>query len=290
MRDLQGKAAFVTGGASGIGLAMARAFLQAGMKVMIADIEQAALDRALGELKALGEVRGAVCDVAERQSVFDAAKASFDAFGRVHVLCNNAGVGAGGPQELISEGDWDWVLDVNLRGVVHGIRAFLLHIKAHGEGGHVVNTASMAGHLSPPGMGPYCASKFAVVGMSEGLAAELQGSDIGVSVLCPGWVRTGITESGRNRPERFGERSNLPPSPMAAMAAEAVRTGLDPAAVAAQVVDAIRENHLYIFTHPEMRGAVDERFARIGAAFDRAEQAKQARAAERESRHGGSDP
>ena len=280
MRDLQGKAAFVTGGASGIGFAMTRAFLQAGMKVMIADIEQAALDRSLTELKPLGEVRGVVCDVAERQSVFDAAKASFDAFGRVHVLCNNAGVGAGGPQEQISAGDWDWVLDVNLRGVVHGIRAFLMHIKAHGEGGHVVNTASMAGHLSPPGMGPYCASKFAVVAMSEGLAAELQGSNVGVSVLCPGWVRTGITESGRNRPERFGARSNLPPGPMSAMAAEAVRNGLDPSEVAAQVVDAIRENHLYIFTHPEMRGAVEERFARIRAAFDRAEQAKRARAAE----------
>jgi NAD(P)-dependent dehydrogenase (short-subunit alcohol dehydrogenase family) len=279
MRELKGKAAFVTGGASGIGLAMARAFLQAGMKVMIADIEQGALDRALVELKPLGEVRGMVCDVAERQSVFDAAKASFDAFGRVHVLCNNAGVGAGGPQEQISAGDWDWVLDVNLRGVVHGIRAFLPHIKAHGEGGHVVNTASMAGHLSPPGMGPYCATKFAVVGMSEGLAAELQGSNIGVSVLCPGWVRTGIIESSRNRPERFGARSNLPPNPMAAMA-EAVRNGLEPGEVAAQVLTAIRENHLYIFTHPETRGAVDERFARIRAAFDRAEQAKRARAAE----------
>jgi NAD(P)-dependent dehydrogenase (short-subunit alcohol dehydrogenase family) len=280
MRELKGKAAFVTGGASGIGLAMARAFLQSGMKVMIADIERDALDRALGELRPLGEVRGLICDVAERQSVFDAAKASFDAFGRVHVLCNNAGVGAGGPQEQISAGDWDWVLDVNLHGVVHGTRAFLPHIKAHGEGGHVVNTASMAGHLSVPGMGPYCATKFAVVAMSEGLAGELQGSSVGVSVLCPGWVRTSITESSRNRPERFGERSNFPPHPMAAMAAEAVRNGLDPNEVAAQVVDAIRENHLYIFTHPEMRAAVDERHGRIRAAFDRAEQAKQKRAAE----------
>jgi len=115
--------------------------------------------------------------------------------------------------------------------------------------------------------------------MSEGLAAELQGSPVGVSVLCPGWVRTGITESGRNRPARFGARTDIPPHPMAAMAAEAVRNGLDPMAVAAQVLEAIRENHLYIFTHPDMRVAVDERFARIRAAFDRAEQAKQKRTA-----------
>jgi NAD(P)-dependent dehydrogenase (short-subunit alcohol dehydrogenase family) len=271
MRDFKGKGAFVTGGASGIGFGLASAFLQAGMKVMIADIEQAALDRAVAELRVLGEAHGVLCDVADRASVERAAETAFNALGRVHVLCNNAGVGgAAGPQEKIKPGDWEWVIGVNLMGVIHGTGAVLPHIKAHGEGGHVVNVASLAGMASVPTMAPYCATKFAVVALSEGLAAELQGSPVGVSVLCPGWVRTRITESGRNRAERFGARTEQSASPVAAMIAASVQTGMDPAAVAARVMAAIRDNELYVFTHPEMRGATEERFRRILAAFDRA--------------------
>ena len=273
MRDLAGKTAFVTGGASGIGFALGRAFAQAGMKVMLADIETDALAAAVKSLKKFGSVDGVICDVADPSSVEHAAKASREAFGNVHVVCNNAGVAAGGGIDNISLDNWRWVLDVNLMGVLHGIRTFLPHIRAHGEGGHIVNTASMAGMINGMGFSPYLASKFAVVSMSEGLAAQVKPLGIGVSVLCPGFVRTGIGESGRNRPQRYGPTPTLDPaSPAAAIVAEIARrlqTGLDPAAVAARVLAAIRNDELYVFTHPEMRGELDQRFAAIQAAMDK---------------------
>jgi NAD(P)-dependent dehydrogenase (short-subunit alcohol dehydrogenase family) len=207
-------------------------------------------------------------------SVERAAKASFDAFGNVHVVCNNAGVAAGGGIDTISLDNWRWVVDVNLMGVVHGIRSFLPHIRGHGEGGHIVNTASMAGMINGMGFSPYSATKFAVVSMSEGLAPQLNSLGIGVSVLCPGFVRTGIGESGRNRPDRYGPTPPLDPtSPAAAVVAEIARrlqAGLEPAVVAAKVLDAIRNDELYVFTHPEMREPLDERFAAIQAAMEKA--------------------
>ncbi|MDB5639100.1 MAG: short-chain dehydrogenase, partial [Bradyrhizobium sp.] len=185
MRELAGKAAFVTGGASGIGFALGRAFASAGMKVMLADIETEALAAAVKSLHDVGpDVRGVTCDVADPLSVERAAKASCDAFGNIHVVCNNAGVAASGGIDNISLDNWRWVLDVNLMGVLHGIRTFLPHIRAHGEGGHIVNTASMAGMNGGLGFSPYVASKFAVVGMSEGLAMQLRPLGIGVTVLC----------------------------------------------------------------------------------------------------------
>lgn len=273
MRDLTGKTAFVTGGASGIGLALGKAFAEAGMKVMLADIEMDALDAAV---KGLGnsDVRGVVCDVSNPDSVEGAAKTTFDTFGKVHVVCNNAGVAAGGGIDAISLDGWKWVLDVNLMGVLHGVRSFLPHIRAHGEGGHIVNTASMAGMVSGLGFSPYHASKFAVVTMSEGLAVQLQPLGIGVSVLCPGFVRTRIGESARNRPQQYGPPTTLDPaSPAAALVAhiaQLIESGLDPAVVAAQVLNAIRENELYIFTHPEMRAEAEQRFTAILAAMDKA--------------------
>ena len=274
MRDFAGKTAFVTGGASGIGLALGRAFAQAGMKVMLADIEAEALAAAVKSLAVSGpDIRGVACDVADPASVEHAAKTSFDAFGKVHVVCNNAGVAVGGGIDNISLDNWRWVLDVNLMGVVHGIRTFLPHIRSHGEGGHIVNTASMAGMTNGMGFSPYSASKFAVVSMSEGLAAQLAPFRIGVSVLCPEYVRTGIADSGRNRPQRYGPVQPLDPaSPAAAMVAEIARrlqAGLEPDAVAARVLEAIRDGELYVFTHPNMREGVDERFAAIQAAMDR---------------------
>ncbi|BBC00969.1 NAD(P)-dependent dehydrogenase (short-subunit alcohol dehydrogenase family) [Bradyrhizobium japonicum] len=273
MRELAGKAAFVTGAASGIGLAMATAFAREGMKVMLADIETGPLDKAVDALRAGGaDVHGVVCDVADPLSVDRAAEASFRAFGRVHVLCNNAGVAAGGGIDPISIDDWRWVIDVNLMGVVHGIRSFLPHIRQHGEGGHIVNTASMAGIRSGLGLSPYSATKFAVVSLSEGLAMQLRPLGIGVSVLCPSFVRTRIGESGRNRGEQYGPARQLDPaSPMAAVVAEIARrleAGLDPASVAGQVLAAIRDDQLYIFTHPGMRAEVEERFSAILAAMD----------------------
>ena len=275
MQELAGKTAFVTGGASGIGLALGRVFAEAGMQVMLADIETEALAAAVKSLHNFGpDVRGVTCDVSDPGSVERAAAASYEAFGNVHVVCNNAGVAGGSGVDDISLNDWRWVLDVNLMGVIHGVHTFLPHIRAHGEGGHFINTASMAGMVSGLGFGPYSASKFAVVTMSEGLAMHLQPLGIGVSVLCPGWVRTRINESGRNRSERYGpERTPQPGtwgSEIAAHVAERIQTGLDPSDVAARVLSAIRADELYVFTHPEMRVAAEERFAAILAAMDKA--------------------
>lgn len=273
MRELAGKTAFVTGGASGIGFALGRAFAEAGMKVMLADIEAAALDTAVRSLHN-SDVRGIACDVADPASVERAAKATFEAFGNVHVVCNNAGVAGRGGIDDISLDSWKWTLDVNLMGVLHGIRTFLPHIRAHREGGHFVNTASMAGFITGLGFSPYTASKFAVVGMSEGLAIQLKPEGIGVSVLCPGFVRTRIGESERNRPARYGQARRLDPaSPAAALVAhiaQLIESGLDPADVAAKVLNAIREDELYIFTHPEMRAETEQRFTAILVAMDEA--------------------
>jgi NAD(P)-dependent dehydrogenase (short-subunit alcohol dehydrogenase family) len=273
MRELAGKTAFVTGGADGIGLALGRAFAEAGMKVMLADIETEALTAAVRSLHNIGpEVRGVRCDVADPASVDAAANETIEAFGNVHVVCNNAGVAAAGGIDNISLDNWRWVLDVNLMGVLHGIRAFLPHIRAHGEGGHFVNTASMAGMDGGLGFSPYTASKFAVVGMSEGLSQQLKPHGIGVSVLCPHFVRTRIGESGRNRQGRYGETQTPDPaSPagqMLALITASIAAGLDPADVAARVLAAIRADELYVFTHPDMRGHVDARFAAIQAAMD----------------------
>jgi NAD(P)-dependent dehydrogenase (short-subunit alcohol dehydrogenase family) len=275
MREFLGKTAFVTGGASGIGLALGRAFAESGMKVMLADIEADALSAAVDRLRGIGpEIRGVICDVADASSVEQAARDTFEAFGKVHVLCNNAGVAGGSGIDDISIDNWRWVIDINLMGVVHGIAAFLPHMRAHGEGGHIVNTASMAGMQSGLGFSPYAASKFAVVAMSEGLALELKPSGIGVSVLCPGFVRTRIGESGRNRPTRYGPAPTLDPaSPAGALAAyiaERLQAGLEPSLVAERVLAAIAADQFYVFTHPEMRGEVDDRFAAIQAALDQA--------------------
>jgi NAD(P)-dependent dehydrogenase (short-subunit alcohol dehydrogenase family) len=274
MRELAGKTAFVTGGASGIGLALGAAFAQAGMKVMLADIETGALAEAVKSLHDFGpNVRGVACDVADPVSVERAANASYQTFGNVHVVCNNAGVAAAGGIDNISLDNWRWVLDVNLMGVLHGIRTFLPHIRAHGEGGHIVNTASMAGMNSGLGFSPYVASKFAVVGLSEGLATQLKPFGIGVTVLFPSFVRTRIGESGRNRPERYGAAQTPDPASPAgllvAQLAERLQSGLDPSDVAARVLAAIRAEELYAFTHPEMRDEVEDRFAAILAAMDK---------------------
>jgi len=274
MRELAGRTAFVTGAASGIGFALARAFAAEGMNVMLADIEAPALDAATALLSEFApRIRSVACDVAEFASVSRAAFATAEAFGPVHVLCNNAGVAGGSGIEAISPDTWRWVVDVNLMGVVHGIAAFLPAMRAQGQGGHIVNTASMAGLQANIGFSPYAATKYAVVGMSEGLAKELAPEGIGVSVLCPGFVRTAIADSARNRPGRYG--AVTPPAPgskaalLAKHLAESAGAGLDPADVAARVLAAIRGNELYVFPHPQMRDEVDARFAAIDAAFRR---------------------
>jgi len=275
MRVFTSKTAFVTGGASGIGFALGEAFAKAGMNVMLADIEAPSLEEAVRRLRDVTpKARGVVCDVTDPDSVDRAARASFDAFGKIHIICNNAGVGGGTGIDDISVETWRWVLDVNVMGVVHGIRSFLPHMRAHGEGGHVVNMASMAGLNSGLGFSAYSASKFAVVNMSEGLADRLQPHGIGVTVVCPGWVRTRIHESARNRLARYGSPAAPDPSSragsLAAEIAERIRGGIDPTDVAMRVLDAIREDERYVFTHPEMNAEVKERFAAIIAAMDKA--------------------
>ena len=266
MRDFAGKTAFVTGGASGIGLSMGYAFAKAGMHVMLADIEAKPLEQAVAAFKGnLPEVRGVVCDVRDYAAVERAAQMTLEAFGKVHVVCNNAGVSGASGAENIPLQDWRWVIDINLMGVVHGVKAFLPLLKMHGEGGHIVNTASMAGFLPGTGFGAYTATKFAVVGISEALATELEPQGIGVSVLCPGWVATLITESRRNWPKDYG--APPPSGPLAEQFAELVRNGMAPSEVAALVLKAVKNNELYIFTHPHMRPPLEKRIDRFLAAY-----------------------
>ena len=276
IKDFRGKTAFVTGGAGGIGFAMARAFGHAGMNVVVADIDNKAAKGAAERLTA-EQVKAVPvhCDVSERAGVRAAALEALAAFGKIHVVCNNAGVAVGGPIGTVSERDWDWIIDVNLKGVVYGVETFVPLIRSHGEGGHIVNTASMAGMISPPGMEPYSATKFAVVALTEGWAAQLAPDGIGVSALCPGFVRTRIHESGRNRQEKYGGEGDVDALGQGASeAAQAVLSGIDPDVVGARVLEAIKAGETYIFTHPNMREFAAMRFAGIMAAFDLAEQSQ----------------
>lgn len=265
MRELSGRVAVVTGGASGIGFGMARAFAAEGMKLVLADVEEEPLERAVAELTSGGaEAIGEVCDVSRSEALEALRDRTLAQYGAVHVLCNNAGVGGSGMEALweAPQDEWDWVVGVNVMGVLHGIRSFVPAMIEQGGPGHVVNTASVAGLIH--GAGIYGITKHAVVAMSEALFSQLRGRqlDIGVSVLCPGWVNTRIMESERNRPEA--------PRPQAgARAAEfetvrkvmegMVRRGLDPLDVGKQVVDAIREQRFYILTHPHWANMVENR-------------------------------
>jgi NAD(P)-dependent dehydrogenase (short-subunit alcohol dehydrogenase family) len=267
MEQLDGKVAFVTGAASGIGLGMAAAFSRAGMQVMLADIERPALDRAAAQLREAGaNVATVICDVSQRDSMFAAAAATLEHFGKVHVVCNNAGVSTGGLVEECDDGDWGWVIGVNYLGVLHGCQAFVPHIKRQGEGGHIVNTSSMAGLLGGmAGWGPYNSTKFAVVGLTEVLRQEGRDGGFGASVLCPGGVNTNIYDAPRNRPARFGPQV----SKVAFVDnSEELKQGLDPLVVGDLVVEAIRANRLYVFTDPRFRKLVERRFQRILQDFD----------------------
>ena len=274
MRDFRGKTAFITGAASGIGLGMARAFGREGMNVVIADID---VDAARSAAQALAaeqiKAQAVHIDVADRAAVREAALEAIAAFGKIHVVCNNAGVAAGGPIGTVPERDWDWIIDVNLKGVVYGVETFAPLIQSHGEGGHIVNTASIAGLVSGAGAEPYSATKYAVVAMSEGWAQQLAPLNIGLSVLCPGYVRTRIADSGRSRQARYGGVQTTRDDAFAAAGSAigaAVASGIDPDIVGARVVEAVRDGNLYIFTDPRFRDIVEFRFAAIRAGFDQA--------------------
>ncbi|MDF2495381.1 MAG: sadH [Sphingomonas sp.] len=274
MKDMRGKTAFITGGASGLGFAMAEAFGREGMNVMIADIEAEAARAKVEELRAR-QIRAewVQVDVTSRDSVRKGAIETIAKFGKVHLVANNAGIGAGGPLGSVPEGDWDWVIDVNLKGVVYGVEVFAPLMESHGEGGHFVNTASMAGLISPAGMEPYCASKFAVVAMSEGWRQQLSPKNIGVSVLCPGLVSTHIYAGRRNRQNAvYGEGDKEFGQADLERQREWMAGGIDPLVVGGRVVEAVKDNDLYILSHVEYERVVRERFDQIMAAFEKSKQ------------------
>lgn len=250
MNELSGKVAVVTGGASGIGKAIAVACRDAGMIVVIADVEESVLRDAAGELG----VHGVTVDVTKEEQVNALAAEVRERFGTCHVLFNNAGVGGGGRLEELTMRDWKWVIDVNLWGVVHCIQAFLPMLLANPDGGHIVNTASMAG-LSPlPGAAPYAATKYAVVGISETMREEFRGTSVGVSVLCPGFVNTNIFWSQRNRPAelRNEQKKSAARGANEDMIKMVRETAIEPAAVADKVLHAVRNDEFWIITHPEL--------------------------------------
>ena len=263
MKDLEEKVAVVTGGASGIGLGIARQFRAAGMQVVIADIEEAALQRAAAETGALG-VRTDVRDPASVQALADATIAEH---GAVHVVVNNAGVGPMAPIADLQLSDWQWMLQVNLWGVIHGVHVFLPLLKANAEGGHIVNTASIGGLVPGPGLGAYNVSKYGIVALTETLAMELaaEGSAVGASVLVPGTVRTGIGRSTRNRPGGATGGAltdvDLEAGPDLGM------TWLEPDDVGRILIDAIAAGDLYVVTHPEGWPMVASRQQAIADAF-----------------------
>jgi len=260
MQQFAGKVAVVTGAASGIGLAMARRFAHAGMRLVLADIEEPALETAVSELASAGaEVFGVTTDVADHASVVDLHARTLETFGSVHVVCNNAGVVGRSIVDTPIE-VWRWVVGVNLFGVINGCNVFLPTLVDQDEG-HVVNTASMAGLRGHGILGVYCATKFAVVGLSEALHDELQssGSHVGVSVVCPGFVQTQIAQSERNMPPSI---EMVPPAPEDDPLVGAVDAGIPPERVAEAVLDAVATDRLYVLTHPDMaRAAMNERLA-----------------------------
>ncbi len=275
MEHLAGKTAFITGGASGIGLAMARAFLAEGMKVAIADVDGSALAEAEATLRGSNaEVRGYPLDVTDRSQYAAVADQVETELGPVHLVCNNAGVYRGGAMDTVTYEDWDWVMGVNVGGVINGVQTWIRRIEAHGQGGHIVNTASMAGMVTSPGLGIYNASKFAVVGLSEALREDLAAQDIGVSVLCPGMVQTRILESERTRPETLApgdERAQAAAQAHSEVMHMAMNAGIPAEDVAQMVVDGVRQNLLYLFPHPELKTSTELRVQAILDAFGEAD-------------------
>ena len=251
MQELGGRVAVITGGASGIGLALARRFADERMRIVVGDVEAPALDKAVAELQEGGaDVIGVLTDVTDPEQVEALARAAEQQFGAIHLACNNAGVAAGGLSWEAPLATWQWVIGVNLWGVIHGIRAFVPRIIEQ-SAGHVVNTASVAGLVAAPFMGPYNASKHAVVALSETLHHELalMAPHVKVSVLCPAWVNTRIGDSERNRPASLAIERNEPESVMREALHGFLANGLDPAAVADRVHHAVRTDRFWVLTH-----------------------------------------
>jgi NAD(P)-dependent dehydrogenase (short-subunit alcohol dehydrogenase family) len=265
MRDVEGKVAFITGGGSGVGLGMAKAFVAAGMRVAIADVRADHLEEATAVLG--DSVHAIQLDVTDREGFARAADETERALGNVGVLCNNAGINLFNDIADATYQDWDWVLGVNLGGVVNGVVTFVPRMKARGEGGHVVNTASMGAFVAGPGAGIYTTAKFGVLGLSDALRWSLLPHGIGVSVVCPGLVKSKIYESDRIRPRELSTDVTPADEEFMRILPGLHEAGMDPDEIGDKVLRAITRNDFYVLTHPDHREELREIFDQIIAAF-----------------------
>lgn len=272
MKDIAGRTAFITGGANGIGLALARALLAEGAKVALADIRQESLDEALKALDNPDAI-GLKLDVSSREDFAAAADEAEDRLGPVSLLFNNAGVNLFQTIDESTYDDWDWVLGVNLNGVINGVQTFIPRMKDRGKGGHVVNTGSMAAFLVSPSPGIYTCAKFAVRALSESLRYSLTSHGIGVSLLCPGLVKSNIHASDAIRPQNLEDRGKPVDEAFNAQLAKVHEAGMEPDEVAAKTIEALRANKFYIFTHPEFKDELKEVFNEILDDFPKGEEA-----------------
>jgi NAD(P)-dependent dehydrogenase (short-subunit alcohol dehydrogenase family) len=265
MESLNGKVAVVTGGASGIGRALALAFAREGARVVVADLDDAGMGDTVAEVARAGSAAIAVrTDVSRLEQVQALADRAFAEMGAVHVLCNNAGVALWGGLESATHRDWEWAIGVNLWGVIHGVEAFVPRMIAQRVPGHIVNTASMAGLIASQGLGVYNTTKYAVVGLSETLQKDLRGYGIGVSVLCPMGVKTAIRQSARNRPDGLRNAG----ASDGGGEVDLIGRYLEPAHVAERVLRAIRANRLYVITHDEGLTPLRRRFERMAEGIE----------------------
>lgn len=276
MSQFADKTAIISGGAEGIGLSIAKALGEQKMNIVLADIDQKNLEKASLELRGSGiSVLPVTLDVADEAQWYGAAQQAIERFGKIHMVVNNAGIGGDtGPIQNAQTKGWQWALDVNLMGVMYGAKVMVPLIKQHGEGGWIINVASMAGMGGIPYNGAYTATKTAVVALSESWAAELQSKGIKVSVLCPAFVQTRIYDSNRNRPLKYQSDTATPTNEdsFADKTKHLVENGIDVSIVGKRVVEALNDGELYIFTHPNYRAIVQRRFQAIDAAFERAAQ------------------
>jgi NAD(P)-dependent dehydrogenase (short-subunit alcohol dehydrogenase family) len=273
LAEVKGKTAFVTGGSSGIGLGIARALSGAGMRVALTYMSDAHRDAALASFpQGNPGVHAIRLDTTDRDGMLRAADEVERVFGNVHLVVNNAGVGIPALLSNVSWQEWDWSLDVNVNGVFNGVRTFLPRLLAHGEGGHIVATSSSAGIVAGT-LGVYATAKFAVVGMMESLRTEMEGRNIGVSVYCPGLVRSSIFDIERNRPAAHGSASRGPPRPPplkpGAKPIDIMAVAMDPLEAGRQVLTGIRRNDLYILSHPEFEPVVRQRVTLMLASFSK---------------------
>jgi len=275
MNTIQNKVVFITGGGHGIGLSLGKVFAGHGAKVVLADIDEERLNTAKALLAESGfDVETIVCDVAKAESVKSAAEFTVERFGKVHIVINNAGVSIAGKPGSIPLEDWRWIVDINLMGVVYGVEVFVPLIKSHGEGGYIINTASMAGHIAGPSMSPYHATKYAVVGYSESIRQDLQAENIGVSVLCPAWVRTDIHNAGINKPSlaRQSASDKKAFDPGVSGFAAVIESGIAPDALAQWVYECMLAERFYIFSHPSMIQHIETRAGNIAADYSAIEE------------------